>query len=167
MGIKAENLNVDVYDYIFLSAEFDQAKYPEITKEQLDKLRYEFNFWYPMDMRCSAKDLIRNHLTMSLYNHTAIWPNQPEKWTRSYFCNGYLLRNGEKMSKSLGNFITLRACLEKFGTDASRVALADAGDSLDDGNFEDETANAAILKMFTFEQWVKKQFENVGSLDFA
>lgn len=71
------------------------------------------------------------------------------------------------MSKSLGNFITLRACLEKFGTDASRVALADAGDSLDDGNFEDETANAAILKLFTFEQWVKKQFENVDTLDFA
>jgi leucyl-tRNA synthetase len=167
MGIKPESLNVAAYDYIFLSTEFDQSKYPEISQEQLDKLRYEFNFWYPMDMRCSAKDLIRNHLTMSLYNHTAIWPNQPEKWTRSYFCNGYLLRNGEKMSKSLGNFITLRQSLETFGTDATRVALADAGDSLDDGNFEDETANAAILKLFTFESWVKKQLENVGTLDFA
>jgi leucyl-tRNA synthetase len=81
-----------------------------------------------MDMRCSGKDLIRNHLTMSLYSHAAIWPK--EKWTRSYFCNGYLNLNNDKMSKSTGNFLTLRECIEKFGTDATRLALADGGDTL-------------------------------------
>ena len=44
-----------------------------MTEEQLAKLRREFEFWYPMDLRVSGKDLIRNHLTMSLYNHQAIW----------------------------------------------------------------------------------------------
>jgi len=57
--------------------------------------------------------------------------------TRSYFCNGYLCLNGKKMSKSTGNFMTLNQCLKKFGTDASRIALADAGDTLDDANFDE------------------------------
>jgi len=69
-------LNIDAWDYIFLGTGFNQAKYPNISEEQLNRLRYEFNFWYPMDMRVSAKDLIRNHLTMSLYNHAAIWPEK-------------------------------------------------------------------------------------------
>jgi len=107
-----------------------------------------------MDMRCSAKDLIRNHLTMSLYQHAAIWPDK-EQWSRSYFCNGYLNVNGKKMSKSNGNFTTVRDTIDKFGVDASRIALCDAGDGLDDANFEDETANAAILKLFVFEGWIK------------
>lgn len=36
-------------------------------------MRNEFEYWYPMDLRVSGKDLIPNHLTMSLYNHAAIW----------------------------------------------------------------------------------------------
>jgi leucyl-tRNA synthetase len=65
------------------------------------------------------------------------------------------------MSKSTGNFLTMRETLDKFGADATRITLCDCGDSLDDGNFEEETANAAILKLYTFEQWVKKQIENI------
>lgn len=42
----------------------------------------------PVDLRTSAKDLIRNHLTMSLYNFAAVWPNDKTKWTKSYYCNG-------------------------------------------------------------------------------
>lgn len=78
-----------------------------------------------------------------------------ETWTRSYFCNGYLLLNGKKMSKSTGNFLTLRQTIEKFGVDASRLALCDAGDSLNDANFEEKTANSAILKLFVLEGWIK------------
>ena len=28
-----------------------------------DKMRNEFEYWYPFDLRASGKDLIRNHLT--------------------------------------------------------------------------------------------------------
>ena len=34
----------------------------------------EFEYWYPFDLRVSGKDLIQNHLTFALYNHTAIFP---------------------------------------------------------------------------------------------
>lgn len=117
-----------------------------------------------MDMRVSGKDLIRNHLSFSLYQHEAMWG--VDKMPKSFFCNGYLMLNGEKMSKSTGNFMTIDQCLEKYGADATRIALADAGDSLDDANFDEETANAAILKLFTLEQWIKDHLPPAG-FDFA
>ncbi len=39
----------------------------------MKKMRDSFLYWYPMDLRCSGKDLIKNHLTMALFNHAAIW----------------------------------------------------------------------------------------------
>lgn len=74
---------------------------------------------------------------------------------RSMFCNGYTLLNNEKMSKSTGNFITMRQSIEKFGVDPTRLTLADAGDGLDDANFDMQVADAAILKLSTFEKWIK------------
>lgn len=71
LGIKAEDLTHQCWDFIF-----KKGAYPEncaVPEETLAKLRHEFEYWYPMDLRCSGKDLIRNHLTMSLYNHAAIW----------------------------------------------------------------------------------------------
>ena len=65
----------DVWDYIF----FKTAPVPktDIPRGTLDRLRQEFQYWYPVDMRSSGKDLIPNHLTYFLYNHVAIWPDEP------------------------------------------------------------------------------------------
>lgn len=73
---------------------------------------------------------------------------------RGFFCNGYILVNGKKMSKSEGNFFTLKDCITKFGADATRFALADAGDSLDDANFEESVANSAISRLFLLERFI-------------
>ena len=116
-----------------------------------------------MDLRVSGKDLIRNHLTMSLYHHAAIWEkNREQRMVRNYFCNGYLNLNNQKMSKSTGNFLTMRQSIDKYGCDATRFALADAGDLLDDANFDDKVANAAILKLFTLEEWILKYCPKEG-----
>ena len=85
------------------------------------------------------------------------------------FCNGYTLLNGEKMAKSKGNFITLNDSIEKFGVDATRLTLADAGDGLDDANFETQQADGAILKFTTLEEWIKKNISLSipdGKIDF-
>ena len=63
--------------------------------------------------------------------------------------NGHLMLNGEKMSKSKGNFLTLRQAVDKFGADATRLSLADAGDGLEDANFDEKTANANIPRVHT------------------
>lgn len=57
--------------------------------------------------------------------------------------------------QSTGNSLTLRDSLVKFGADATRITLADAGDGFDDANFEELTANATILRLYTFAEWAK------------
>ena len=80
-----------------------------------------------MDLRVSAKDLIGNHLTMALYNHAAVWKHRPEMWPRGYYCNGHVLLDGEKMSKSSGNFLMMHeARCESRATRAAVVAAAAA-----------------------------------------
>ncbi|KAF9605934.1 hypothetical protein IFM89_021082 [Coptis chinensis] len=83
----------------------------------------EFGYWYPFDLRVSGKDLIQNHLTFCIYNHAAILSQH--HWPRGFHCNGHIMLNSEKMSKSTGNFWTLRQAIEEFSADATRFSLAD------------------------------------------
>ena len=92
LEIPAEKMTPAVYDYIFCKgvgvgeSDYVQAV-PEdcgIPLEKLEKLRHEFEYWYPYDLRVSGKDLIKNHLMMSLYIHQAIWPDM-SKMPRAYF----------------------------------------------------------------------------------
>ena len=53
-------------------------------------------------VQTSGKDLIGNHLSFSIFHHTAIWEEQPQLWPRSIRCNGHLMLNSAKMSKSAG-----------------------------------------------------------------
>ena len=168
LNIKPEAMTHQCWDYIFKKGTYSE-ECNGVPKESLDKMRHEFEYWYPMDMRVSGKDLIRNHLTMSLYNHAAMWEDH-NMMTRSYYCNGYMVLNNEKMSKSTGNFMTVRDCINKFGADATRITLADAGDGLDDANFDTDVANATILKLYTLEKWIQENIKNAipeGHIDFA
>jgi leucyl-tRNA synthetase len=62
----------EVWDYIF----FKEVPVPKnIPRKVLDKLKQEFEYWYPVDLRVSGKDMVPNHLTYYIYNHCAIWPN--------------------------------------------------------------------------------------------
>lgn len=87
-GITPEQCTPAFWDYVFLGTAYDPSI--GIAEEKLKPFRREFSFWYPMDLRVSGKDLIPNHLTMSLYNHAAVWKDQPEMWPRAFFCNGHV-----------------------------------------------------------------------------
>ena len=152
----ASKLSDGVWDHIFLNGPKPDAQHCGLSDDLLTAMRREFSFWYPLDVRVSGKDLIGNHLTFSLYTHTAIWAGQPGMWPRSVRCNGHLLLNGDKMSKSTGNFLTLEQAIKEYGADAVRIALADAGDGLDDANFEVATANAAVLRLTKELTWLEE-----------
>ncbi|CAB3235804.1 unnamed protein product [Arctia plantaginis] len=155
LNIKPDEMTSAVWDYIF----FKDAPFPKkttIAKDSLDRMRKSFQFWYPVDLRVSGKDLIQNHLTFYIYNHCAIWPNEEDKWPKGIRANGHLMLNSAKMSKSEGNFLTLKESIDKFSADGMRLTLADAGDSVEDANFVESTADAAILRLYTFIEWVKE-----------
>ena len=155
LNIKSEQMTDDVWDYVFTRTSDVESvsKSSGISVSDLHTLRRSFEYWYPLDMRSSGKDLIPNHLTFFLYIHLALFPR--EYWPSSVRSNGHLLLNGDKMSKSTGNFLTLSQATKKFGADATRITLADAGDGMEDANFEEKGANAAIMRMYTLKEWIE------------
>jgi leucyl-tRNA synthetase len=158
-NIRPEQLTNQVWDYIFRGGELPQTDIPEQT---LKTLRNEFLYWYPLDLRVSGKDLIPNHLTFFLYNHVAMFPK--ELCPRAVRANGHLLLDSRKMSKSEGNFLTLADGLQQYSADGIRFALADAGDSMDDANFVSNTANHAVLRLYSQYEWIKETLESIDSL---
>ncbi|GAA5885136.1 hypothetical protein JCM16303_005871 [Sporobolomyces ruberrimus] len=160
LGITAEQMTDEMFEYIFANGAY--PSHAPVAQDKLNILKSEFSYFYPMDIRSSGKDLIPNHLTFCIYVHAALFSE--ENWPRSMRANGHLMLNGEKMSKSTGNSLTLRDSLLKFGADATRVTLADAGDSIEDANFEETTANAAILRLRTLIEWCEDIEKNQGQL---
>lgn len=163
-GIKPEQMTDEVWDYVFARRELsdDILSETKIPKETFESMRREFEYWYPLDLRVSGKDLIPNHLTFFLYIHLAIFP--PEYWPKAVRTNGHLLLNGEKMSKSTGNFMTLDDLVKKYGADASRIALADAGDAVVDANFEEDVADNNILRLYNLREWCEEMTSEKADL---
>ncbi|KAF4818500.1 Leucine--tRNA ligase [Colletotrichum siamense] len=162
--ISAEQMIDEVWDYVFCRRELDDKLLSEckISKDTLESMRRSFEYFYPLDLRSSGKDLIGNHLTFFLYIHLAIFT--PEYWPRGIRTNGHLMLNGEKMSKSTGNFLTMQDVARKFGADAARIGLADAGDTNGDSNFEEDVANQAILRLYTLREWCDDVVKNKSEL---
>jgi leucyl-tRNA synthetase len=159
-NVGPEQMTDDVWDYIFCRRELSDELIAEskIPKETLQSMRRSFEYWYPLDLRVSGKDLIPNHLTFALYNHIALFPK--EYWPQGFRANGHLMLNGEKMSKSTGNFMTLDDVTKKYSADAARIALADAGDGIQDANFEEDVADAAVLRLFNNKEWCEEMVKD-------
>eukprot|EP00092_Neocalanus_flemingeri_P034373 GFUD01037380.1.p1 GENE.GFUD01037380.1~~GFUD01037380.1.p1 ORF type:complete len:1177 (+),score=448.54 GFUD01037380.1:84-3614(+) len=153
LAITADQMTPEVWDYILLAG---PAPKTSISKAALDKMKREFEYWYPLDLRVSGKDLVPNHLSYAVYNHVAMWPDSKDKWIQGIRANGHLLLNSEKMAKSTGNFMTLSDAIDAFSADGMRLALADSGDSVEDANFVSGTADAGILRLYTLVEWVKE-----------
>eukprot|EP00672_Neobodo_designis_P025255 CAMPEP_0174827934 /NCGR_PEP_ID=MMETSP1114-20130205/1019_1 /TAXON_ID=312471 /ORGANISM="Neobodo designis, Strain CCAP 1951/1" /LENGTH=1081 /DNA_ID=CAMNT_0016061621 /DNA_START=32 /DNA_END=3277 /DNA_ORIENTATION=- len=164
-GVKPEMMTHEAWDFILLNkgtAEAVEAS-TGLPRAVAEAMRDEFNYFYPVDLRVSGKDLIQNHLTMFLYNHAAIWDQDQSKWPRSIYCNGHILIDGKKMSKSEGNFVTLEEAISKYTADGSRMALADSGDSLDDANFVTDNASGMILKLNAFINFVESRKKSLDT----
>lgn len=164
-GIAPEHMTDAVWDYIFLGKKSDAIP-SAVSQDILDKMRNEFTYWYPVDLRVSGKDLCNNHLLFWIYNHVAMWPNDESKWPAAVRPNGHVLLNKMKMAKSTGNFISLYDGVERFTADGMRFALADAGDGIfDDSNFTTDSADGALLKLYTQIEWVKEILTDLNAAD--
>jgi leucyl-tRNA synthetase len=137
-GIKPEALTPEVFDYIFYGKGNSEelAKTVEIKPELLDSMRSEFLYWYPFDLRNSAKELVPNHLSFCIFHHAALFP--PEHWPKAIGVNGMLMVEGQGMHKSKGNFITMKGAVEKYGADATRCGLLLGAEGMDDPDWRAE-----------------------------
>ena len=158
-NIQAEQLTPEVFDYIFYGKGDPQTlqKQTKIDAKLLDAMRNEFQYWYPLDLRISAKELLPNHLTFFLFQHTALFPNNLPK---AVGVNGMLSIEGKKMSKSKGNFVTLKEALNEFGADATRAALLMGGEEMNDPDWRRETVRDIKTKLRGFQNLTDNIIEN-------
>jgi leucyl-tRNA synthetase len=139
-GIEPAALTHEVFDYIFYgkgeTTPVCQAS--DIPAEILESMRSEFLYWYPFDLRVSAKELVPNHLTFCIFHHAALFPR--EQWPRAIGVNGMLMIEGKQMHKSKGNFVTMKNAVKQYGADATRCALLLGAEGMDDPDWRGENA---------------------------
>ena len=84
LNVKAEQMKDETWDYIFCRREIstDLVEKSGITKKDLQSMRREFEYWYPLDINSSGKELMGNHLTFFIYVHIALFPK--EYWPSEY-----------------------------------------------------------------------------------
>ncbi len=125
--LDAEKLDREFFDYIFREpfSEEKERKLSEktggIPAETIHEMKEEFEYWYPLDWRCSAKDLIPNHLTFFIFNHVAIFDKK--HWPKGIAVNGFGTLEGQKMSKSKGNVLNFIDAIEENGADVVRLYI--------------------------------------------
>lgn len=114
--------NDKLFDYVFLGLGNPEeiSKELGISKEEVEELRREYNYWYPVDSRHSGRDLIQNHIPYYIYNHLEILGKLP----RQIVINGFVRVGGKKMSKSFRNVYPLSKAIKEYGVDPVRIALA-------------------------------------------
>ena len=155
-SIKAEQLTNEVFDYIF----FGEGVPEKLTEDSgidvnvLKEMREEFTYWYPVDLRVSAKELVPNHLSFFIFQHTALFPR--EYWPKAIGVNGMLSIEGKKMSKSKGNFLTLSNAVNRFGADVTRLTLMLGAEDMDDPDWRVENARSIDSKLRSFYRFVNE-----------
>ncbi len=152
-NINPESLSKEVFDYIFYGKgnKNEISKKSGISTEVLDEMRKEFEYWYPVDLRVSAKELIPNHLTFYIFHHVALFE---DKIPRIIGVNGMINIEGEKMSKSKGNFITIKKALKLYGASTLRASLMYLAEGLKDPDFRHKFAESMKNNLISFYEQI-------------
>ena len=154
--IQSSQLTDDVFDHIFLGIgnAIEIAKKVNLDVKVLEQMRKEFLYFYPLDSRHSGRDLVPNHLTFMIFNHTAIFSE--DLWPRQIAINGSVMMKGVKMSKSFGNIIPLREALRIFGVDPLRLSVLATAELLQDAEFSSAVAKSMSARLERFYKFVDK-----------
>ena len=146
--ITAEKLTDEFFDYVFLDKETDVDKLADaigLSHGLIDEIQRDFRYFYPVDSRHSGRDLVPNHLTFFVLNHTAIFPER--HWPKEIVVNGSVLMDGSKMSKSMGNIIPLRKAIRDYGADPIRLGIIISAELLQDADFNLESVAGIQSKL--------------------
>lgn len=151
--LKIENLTLSFFDYILLgksdlaAASADTGLSPEL----LEEIRRHFNYWYPVDLRSSGKDLVPNHLLFFLFHHVALF--EEEKWPKALAVNGFVSLEGQKMSKSKGPILTMESAVSKYGADITRMYILSTAEQTQDADWQRtgiESARRQVDRFYSF-----------------
>ncbi len=151
-----EVLNDAFFDKVFLDIDSDDIK---VDDETIKEIQAEFNYWYPLDWRLSAKDLVGNHLSFLMFAHSAIFPK--DKWPKGTVVFGMGLLEGNKMSSSKGNVILLDDAIDEFSADVVRLFLMSSAEPWQDFDWRDKEVKGTQRRL----QWFREFADKVNEID--
>ncbi|PSQ61226.1 MAG: leucine--tRNA ligase [Halobacteriales archaeon SW_9_67_25] len=151
--IPVEDLDREFFDTLFFGP--DGADAPDGHEVDIDdpderalELREEWDYWYPVDFRCSANDLIRNHLTFYLYHHAELF--EQEDWPQGITSMGLGLLEGKKMSSSKGHVVLPGEAIDRYGADTVRFFLLNSAEPWQDYDWRAEEVRSTREKLERF-----------------
>ncbi len=133
--VPVEDLDRTFFDTLFYGAEAVESgeipgRDPAEPRERALDLREEWEYWYPVDVRCSANDLIQNHLTFFLFHHAELFDEA--NWPQGITIMGMGLLEGKKMSSSKGHVMLPGEAIEEYGADTVRFFLLNSAEPWQD-----------------------------------
>lgn len=156
--IDPDHLNDSFFDDVFLN----EGKYSgDIDAELSGKIKNEFNYWYPLDWRLSAKDLVGNHLSFHIFHHSAIFPRA--KWPKGVVVFGMGLLEGNKMSSSKGNVILLEDAIKTHGADVVRLFLMASAEPWQDFDWREKEVKGIKRRLEWFIEFTDRIADIKGS----
>lgn len=153
-----EVLNDAFFDKVFLDIDSEDIK---VDSDIVEEIQKEFNYWYPLDWRLSAKDLVGNHLSFLMFHHSAIFPE--DKWPKGTVVFGMGLLEGNKMSSSKGNVILLKDAIEDYSADVVRLFLMASAEPWQDFDWREKEVLGTKRRLEWFKEFADKVEEIKGS----
>ncbi|WP_255192831.1 leucine--tRNA ligase [Natronobeatus ordinarius] len=141
--LPAEALTTEFFDTLFFGPEAVAE-----TDERALELREEWEYWYPLDFRCSGPDLISNHLTFFLYHHAELF--EEAQWPEGITVMGMGLLEGEKMSSSKGHVVLPNDAVSEYGADTVRFFLLNSSEPWQDFDWRAEEVGATRNQLERF-----------------
>jgi leucyl-tRNA synthetase len=152
----------DLDDAFFNDVYLDEGKYSgNMSPEIFDDVKNEFNYWYPLNWRLSAKDLVGNHLSFHIFHHSAIFPE--DKWPKGVVVFGMGLLEGHKMSSSKGNVVLLEDAIETHGADVVRLFLMSSAEPWQDFDWREKEVKGIKRRLDWFKEFIIRVAEIKGS----
>ena len=153
-----DDLNLAFFDKVLLNKDSGDITVPA---EKVKEIQDEFNYWYPLDWRLSAKDLVGNHLSFLMFAHSAIYPK--EKWPKGTVVFGMGLLEGNKMSSSKGNVILLKDAIRDYTADVVRLFLMASAEPWQDFDWREKEVLGTKRRLEWFREFAAKIEEIKGS----
>ncbi|WP_435360216.1 leucine--tRNA ligase [Haloarchaeobius sp. DFWS5] len=137
---RLEDVDPDEMDQQFFDTLFYGEEAVENPSETALDLREEWDYWYPVDYRCSGNDLVNNHLTFYLFHHAELFDQSD--WPQGITVMGMGLLEGEKMSSSKGHVVLPGEAIEKYGADTVRFFLMNSAEPWQDYDWRAEQVSS-------------------------
>ncbi|MFH5800363.1 leucine--tRNA ligase [Haladaptatus sp. CMAA 1911] len=156
--VPVEEMDKEFFDTLFYGSEAQRASEDangdavseavEEPNETALSLREEWDYWYPVDYRCSGNDLVSNHLTFFLFHHAELF--DPANWPQGITVMGMGLLEGEKMSSSKGHVVLPENAVEKYGADTVRFFLMNSAEPWQDYDWRSEQVESTQNQLRRF-----------------